>query len=322
MNFPMRDFEALLKTIKNAKVITIWGHALPDGDCFGSQIGLREIIKENFPNKEVYAIGSGLPTFFERIAPMDEVKDETIRDSLAIIVDVSCLRRVEDQRVRLAREFMKFDHHDPNRAGESFPYSNYYVDNHKIACAEIIENFATQNRLKISKKAAESLYLGILTDSGCFRFYGTNKQTCEAVGRLMSLGVEPISIRQIAFFEDPKTEAFHRYLCKAVKRYKNVSYVYLKTEDYLSQGMTYEEAGSMVNCIETVGNPDIYCLFTEDGKGEIRGELRSDKGFPVQPTATHFHGGGHQFAAGTTTFSYEESMKVVEELSQVKRVLL
>ena len=322
MDFPMGNFETLLQTIKQAKVITIWGHALPDGDCYGCQIALREIIKDNFPDKEAYAIGTGVPSFFERIAPMDDVNEKTIRESLAILVDVSCLRRVEDQRVSLAKEFMKFDHHDPNRAGESFPYPDSYVDHHRIACAEIIENFATQNGLKISKIAAEALYLGILTDSGCFRFYGTNKQTCEAVNRLMKLGVEPISIRRIAFYEDPKTKAFHRYLCKVVKHYKNVSYVYLKSEDYLSQGMSYEEAGSMVNCIETVGNPDIYCLFTEDGKGEVRGELRSDKGYPVQPTATHFHGGGHRFAAGTTTYSYEESMEVVEELSQVQRILL
>ncbi len=318
----MRNFETLLQTIKSAKVITIWGHALPDGDCYGSQVGLREILKDNFPEKKVYAVGSGLPSFFERIGPMNEIGEEIIKQSLAILVDVSCLRRVEDRRVCTAKEFLKFDHHDPNREGENFPYPDFYVDHHKIACAEIIENFATQNRLKISKKAAEALYLGILTDSGCFRFYGTNQETCGSIKRLMKLGVEPISIRRIAYYEDPKTADFHKYLCKAVKRFKNVSYVYLRSEDYLSRGMTYEEAGSMVNCIETIGNPDIYCLFTEDGEGEIRGELRSDKGFPVQPVATHFHGGGHRFAAGTTTYSYEESMKVVEELSQVKRVLL
>ncbi len=322
MGFPMGNFETLLEKIKRAKTITIWGHALPDGDCYGSQIGLREIIRDNFPGKEVYALGSGLPAFFKRISPMDEASEASIKESLAILVDVSCLRRVEDQRVCLAQDFMKFDHHDPNRAGESFPYPDFYVDNQKIACAEIIENFATQNRLNISKKAAEALYLGIVTDSGCFRFYGTNQQTREAVIRLMKIGAEPRSIRQIAFYESPKTKAFHRYLCSVVKRYKNITYVYLKAEDYLSRGMNYEEAGSMVNCIETVGNPDIYCLFTEDSKGEVRGELRSDKGFPVQPTAILFHGGGHRFAAGTTTYSYEESMQVVEELSRVKRVAL
>lgn len=318
----MRNFASLLKTIAEEKIITIWGHALPDGDCYGSQIGLREIIKENFPGKEVYAIGGGMPSLFKRLSPMDEVGDDKIKQSLAILVDVSCLRRVEDQRVCHANRFLKFDHHDPNRTGEDFPFPDYYVDRHKIACAEIIENFATQNRLKIPKIAAEALYLGILTDSGCFRFYGTNQGTCEAVKRLMKLGVEPISIRRIVYFEDDRTKAFHSYLRSHAVSYKGITYVYLKPSDYLSCGMSYEEAGSMVNCIETVFNPNMYCLFTEDGKGAIRGELRSDKGYPVQPTATRFHGGGHLFAAGTETYSYEESMKVVEELSKVKKVLL
>lgn len=314
----MGNFASLLKIIAEEKTITIWGHGIPDGDCYGCQIGLREIIKENFPEKEVYAVGSGVPSLFERIAPMDAVSDEKIKESLAILVDVSCLRRVEDQRVHLAKRFIKFDHHDPNKTGESFPYPDFFVDRHKIACAEIIENFATQNRLKISKIAAEALYVGILTDSGCFRFYGTNQGTCDSVKRLVKLGVEPISIREIVYYEDERTKAFHAYLRSRVQRYKDITYVYLKPEDYSSRGMSYEEAGSMVNCIETVFNPHIYCLFTEDGKGFVRGELRSDKGYPVQPTATHFKGGGHLFAAGTETHSYEESMKVVEELSEVK----
>lgn len=318
----MATFASLLKTIEKEKVITIWGHGIPDGDCYGSQIGLREILRANYPEKEVYAIGSGCPALFERLSPMDEIDEKTIRESLAILVDVSCLRRVEDQRVVLAKRFAKIDHHNPNKKGEAFPYPDAYVDHSKIACAEIIENFAFENHLKITKKAAEALYLGILTDSGCFRFYGTSLNTCQTVCRLMKQGVEPISIRKIVYYEDDRTKEFHRYLESSVLRRKNVSYVYLKPDDYLSRGMTYEEAGSMVNCIETVGNPDIYCLFTEKDDGSVRGELRSDKGFPMQPTAIRFQGGGHLFAAGTTTFSYKESMEVVEELTKVKPILL
>ena len=93
-------------------------------------------------------------------------------------------------------------------------------------------------------------------------------------------------------------------------------------KDYLSFGLSFEEAGSFVNAIESVESPNIYCLFVEDGKGEYRGELRSNKGYPVQPTATHFHGGGHLFASGTSTYSEEECRKVVEELTRVKKLPL
>lgn len=318
----MVTFKTLLETIEKAPVITIWGHSIPDGDCYGSQIGLREIIKDNFPDKKVYAVGTGIPSLSERISPMDEVSDDIIESSLAILVDVSCLRRVEDQRVRKAKNFAKFDHHNPNKEGEEFPFLDAYVDPDIIACAQIIEEFATQNSLKISKKAAEALYIGILTDSGCFRFFGTNQGTYDSIKRLVACGIEPLSIRTIVYHEDPATKAFKAYLRSKVKKQKGVTFVYIRPSEYHRYGLSYEQAGSLVNAIEGVQSPLIYCLFTEREDGEVRGELRSDRGYPVQPTATHFRGGGHLFAAGTTTYSEEESMNVVEELSQVEPISL
>ncbi len=317
----MITLEQLKRKIEDADIITIWGHCIPDGDCYGCQIGLREIIKENYPNKTVLAIGSGLPPFFNRLSQMDIVDEDTIKRSLAILVDVSCLRRVEDKRVFLAKDFAKIDHHNPNKSGEEFPYPSVYVDHQKVSCAEIVEAFAFENGLRMNKLAAEALYLGIVTDSGCFRFYGTNKGTFAAVKRLAEYKIDPISIRNIAFYEDAKTKAFKKYLRGNAQILGRVCYVYVTPEEYLGFGLTYEEAGSLVNCLETK-NTEIYCLFTEDGNGEVRGELRSNKGYPVQPVATEFHGGGHLFAAGTTTFSKEESLRVVERLNQVEQMKL
>ena len=95
----MNDRAKIRKLIEEAEAITIWGHGLPDGDCYGCQMGLKNLIKGNFPNKRVYAIGSGLPAFFPMMGAMDDPTDEEIKASLGILVDVSCLRRVEDQRV-------------------------------------------------------------------------------------------------------------------------------------------------------------------------------------------------------------------------------
>ena len=318
----MVSFKTLLKKIEEAPIITIWGHAIPDGDCYGCQIGLREIIKDNFPGKEVYALGTGVPSLRERISPMNEADDASIASSLAILVDVSCLRRVEDQRVWNAKSFAKFDHHSPNKEGEEFPYEDAYVEPDVIACAQLIEEFAAQNSLKISKIAAEALYTGILTDSGCFRYFGTNKRTFASVKRLVSCGIEPISIRNIVYYEDDKTKAFKAYLQSKVRKLSGVTYVYITPEEYHRFGLTYEEAGSMVNAIEAVQSPSIFALFTEREDGEVRGELRSNRGFPVQPTATRFRGGGHLFAAGTTTYGEEESMEVVKALTLVTPISL
>ena len=49
----------LIKKIKKYDSIVIFGHLNPDGDCYGSEVGLKEAIKATFPKKNVYAVGSG-----------------------------------------------------------------------------------------------------------------------------------------------------------------------------------------------------------------------------------------------------------------------
>ena len=56
-------FEKLREIIESYNSIVIYGHPNPDGDCYGSQLALREGIKLNYPNKKVYATGTGLRRF-------------------------------------------------------------------------------------------------------------------------------------------------------------------------------------------------------------------------------------------------------------------
>ena len=74
-------FEELRKLIEQHDSIVIFGHPYPDGDCYGSQIGLRDVLRLNYPNKKVYAVGSGLRRYFDFISRMDVVDDEVIKNS-------------------------------------------------------------------------------------------------------------------------------------------------------------------------------------------------------------------------------------------------
>ena len=53
----MKIKKVILKRIKEYETIIIHGHIRPDGDCYGSQFGLKDIIKNTFPKKKVYAVG-------------------------------------------------------------------------------------------------------------------------------------------------------------------------------------------------------------------------------------------------------------------------
>ena len=78
-------FEQITKKIEEHDSIVIFGHLNPDGDCYGSQVALKAILKKHYPNKNVYIVGSGLPNFYHILGKMDEVSLETIQKSLAIV---------------------------------------------------------------------------------------------------------------------------------------------------------------------------------------------------------------------------------------------
>ena len=104
-------FEKISNLIEQYDSVVIFGHHHPDGDCYGSQIGLRELLKKHYPNKKVYAVGSGLPDMFSLIGEMDNFSEEVIKESLAIIVDANDVSRMEDMRITKAKAFCKIDHH-------------------------------------------------------------------------------------------------------------------------------------------------------------------------------------------------------------------
>ena len=79
-------FEEILQAIKQHQRIIIHRHYNPDGDAMGSQIGMKQLLKDNFPEKEIYAVGDDPKRFsFMDGSVMDEVDDSLYEGALAII---------------------------------------------------------------------------------------------------------------------------------------------------------------------------------------------------------------------------------------------
>ena len=311
-----KQMKEIYRLIKKNDIITLYGHINPDCDCYGSSLALREILRDNFKEKKVYALGSGTDHLYDRLARYDEVDDETIKQSLAIECDCSEIERVSEQRILLAKQIAKIDHHI-----ESKPFIGVkWVDTDAIACAQMIAEFAFYYKLKVSKLAAELLYLGILTDSGRFRYAPTNEKTHRIVARLYELGIEPKSIFDILYQSDEKIVKYQALLVSKFEKTKhNVVYCFADVKDYEKFGLRFEQISKNVNVIGNIRGCNIWVLFTRSPENFIRVEFRSN-GPNVQLVAKKYGGGGHEHAAGARLENqkdFELAKKIVEDLDKL-----
>ena len=176
--------EQIIKLINEYQRIIIHGHTRPDGHCIGSQIGLRDILKETYPNKEIYAVGP-MSEFVSFLGELDIITDDLYNGALAIVVDCGNSERISDQRFKLADKVIKIDHHVPV---EDYGDVNYVLED-EPACAAIITEIMDTYKMKINKQGAMALYTGILTDTGRFRFDTVNGKTLRLAAILLENGV-------------------------------------------------------------------------------------------------------------------------------------
>lgn len=306
-------YRTIWDKISQYDTITIFGHVIPDGDCYGSQLGLKNAIKENFPNKKVYALGSGIPKFFSLIGEMDKVDDEIIKSSLAIVVDTANLNRIEDQRYSLAREVIKIDHHLlQDHFGEP-----EVILNDKISCTQIIGDMLISLNIPFEKETALPLFLGLVTDSGRFLYQPISENAYRVAGALSSTGCDIQSLYDLLYEVDEKILRFRGYIYSNYKKTKNgVIYLTIPKEVIKMYELDYNTCASLVNSVSGIKESPIWVFFSESENGLVRVEFRS-KGVPVQPTAVKFGGGGHLQAAGCRLDTLEDYKYVVEELDKV-----
>ncbi len=309
-------FERIVELIEKYDSIVIFGHLHPDGDCYGSQIGLRETISMAYPSKKVYAVGSGLPDFFERLGAMDIIDDSIIENSLAILVDSNDLERAEDKRIYHAKAWCKIDHHIDTGHFNEGPY--VLIEDANSTC-EILVTLIEEQHFPMNKRAAEALYLGILTDTGRFQFVKDFPAIFRTVGRLCQQGVEPRALNTILTMTSENSMRIRGYVFTHYKKTEHGVIYCVLTRDVLDKfNLEGPQAANMVNLISNIKKYPIWAFFCENPNGTLGIEVRSNSA-TVQPVCASHGGGGHAHAAGVTLphFSEENINMILRELDEV-----
>ena len=305
-------FEKLKKAIEDYNSIVIFGHPNPDGDCYGSQLGLRDTIRLNYPNKKVYAVGTGLRRFRNTLGRMDVIEDSVIAGSLAILVDGNDLNRMEDQRVWSAKAWIKIDHHVENG---KFTQGEFVVDEQANSTCELITMMIWECGWKINPKIADLLYLGIVTDSGRFQYIERFPEAFEEARWLCEQGANPKALNNALNITPETALKFRGYVYSHYQKTDDgVIYLTLDKNTIAKFGLTAARAGNMVNLLSYVQGYPIWVFFTETEESFMHVEFRSN-GPAVQPIATSLGGGGHKMAAGLTLPQYDK--KSIDEIIEM-----
>ena len=309
-------FTDILNEIKQYNRIILHRHTKPDGDAMGSQIGLKHILKENFPEKEIYVVGDGAGHYsFMEDTIMDEIEDSLYEGALAIVLDCGGRHLISDSRYETAASTIRFDHHI---FAEKI-WDLEAIDTSYESCCGLITQFAKECNLSIPTIAAKSLYTGMATDSGRFRYDATTARTFTLAAHLMEQGIDLNEIYNSLYAEDYEGRKLRAmFTLKVNFTENNVAYIYNTAEEVAELNVdTFTISRGMVNTMADIKGVDIWVNFTEVEAGVLC-ELRSSK-FNINPIAVKYGGGGHQKASGATVASREEAMLMLADLNEMAK---
>jgi bifunctional oligoribonuclease and PAP phosphatase NrnA len=292
-------FRQLLPALAGKKLVII-GHARPDGDCIGSQVALARVLRalghevlcvnpDAVPRRLQFLVND-LVFMHPDAVPAGEYT--------AIYSDCADQDRAgEKTRNRFPAPIASIDHHISN---SGFAAQNF-VDVAAAATCEILAGVFLDNGFPIDAVTAQALFVGIMTDTGQFRFNSTTRRTFMLAAELVSRGARPADAGGEIYERESagKVQLVQRFLSSfKMECGGRICVGLLPNGIFAETGTSPEDTEGLVDYARAIDGVDIGVLI-EERPGMIKASLRSkDPSFRVDQVAAFFNGGGHACAAG------------------------
>lgn len=307
-----QNMQTILDKIKEYDKIFLFRHFRPDGDAIGSTKGLQAILRATFPEKTILLQNSDFSEYLAFLGEEDAlVPDGEYADALGIVLDTATEKRISNQKYKLCREIVKFDHHIPI---ETYGVAQWVEEERSSTCEMVVAFWdAFSDELVMTKEAATYLYAGMVTDSGRFRFRDVSSETMRLAGRLLTFGIDTDTLYAHLYMKDFEKLRFEGYLQKKMRRTDSgVAYLYVTKKMQKKFNLSNEDASATVSTMDSIRDSLIWIAFIDNADGSIRVRLRS-RFVTVSEIAEKYHGGGHACAAGATVYSKSEMLALLAD---------
>lgn len=304
----------IIKLIKKYKRIVIARHIGGDPDALGATFGLKYIIEENFPKKDVIVVGNSISKF-KFFGTHERINDDFQENTLFIALDVPDIRRIEGATLNNFPAVIKIDHHP-----QMDKYGDIdYIDVDATSTSEIITNIAYSEKLRIPKKAAELLFIGIVADTNRFLFPQTTYKTFELITKLIKDFDLNISDLYSKVYERPLSEVkMEGYISQNMNISKEgVGHVVVRDNTLKEFKVDSASVGNIMNNYNFIKDLTIWVVFTEDTKLDVIRVSARSNGPVINKLFEQYNGGGHKLACGAKIKSIDQIPEILEKLDKL-----
>ena len=275
----------------------IVSHFFPDGDAIGSVLALGGML-EQLNVKHTLAIDDICPEKYSFMPGYEKIRNLR-KDPMArkveklVILDAGALPRIGSAQQCIGDEtrVLNIDHHF---TGEYYGHLNL-VKVEAAATAEILYDLCAEMDIEINISIAYGLYVGLITDTGRFRFANSSQRAMYICSELIGKGVDPGWVTENIYFNLPfeLIQALARALFTIDLHFGGL--VCLLRLDH---GHYIEDSEWFVGYASSIKGVALSAFICEMENNVFKVSLRSRCPIAVSDIARKFGGGGHLKAAG------------------------
>lgn len=290
--------QQIIETINSNQTFLVVAHENPDGDAIGSTLGLALALRDMGKDVVAYNVNS-VPAVMCFLPESDFIRtslpDNAFFD-VAFVLDAGDVERTTLPVKDLCQTLINIDHHPDSTFGDLC-----FLDSTACATAVLIYRLLSRCQYQLSLSVAKALYLGILSDTGSFRYSSANQESFHVAGKLVDMGVDPWETSS-NLYESHAPERM-RLLGQVLPtlqispsgRYACVS---MTMDDLRVSGASEEHADGFVNYPRSISGVEVALFFNQIAEDLYKISFRSRGSVDVGTLAQKLGGGGHHNAAG------------------------
>lgn len=291
----------LEELLEGAKEVALSGHIRPDGDCVGSVMSIYQYMKKNMSNVEVKVFLETPSSVFNCVRGIEEIDSnmDTLHEyDVFIALDCTNDRLGKAEPIfKRAKKRINIDHHVSNSGCGDI---NIVVPDASSTCEVVYELMDSE---KLDMEIAKTLYIGMIHDTGVFKYSNTSPKTLNIAAKLISYGFDFPKIIDETFYEKTyiQTLICGRAVSESV-RFMDEKCIFSVVDKAMMEfyGVEPKDLDGIINQLRTIKGIECAIFMYQTGSMEYKVSMRSNRYVNVAAVASFFGGGGHVRAAGCT----------------------